>query len=93
MFSRVLLAVTVPPALPGFGCIEVCCSSCGNVWSDGTDQAAAAWTCLAMAQTKVIGTFKEKGSGVKLDRAERRKVIALAQARHIDAVLVTELSR
>jgi DNA invertase Pin-like site-specific DNA recombinase len=30
---------------------------------------------------------------VKLDRAERRKVMALAQARHIDAVLVTELSR
>ena len=30
---------------------------------------------------------------MKLDRAERRKVMALAQARHIDAVLVTELSR
>jgi DNA invertase Pin-like site-specific DNA recombinase len=41
----------------------------------------------------VIGTFKETGSGMKLDRAERRKVMALAQARHIDAVLVTELSR
>ena len=41
----------------------------------------------------VVGTFKETGSGVKLDRAERRKVMALAQARHIDAVLVTELSR
>jgi putative DNA-invertase from lambdoid prophage Rac len=41
----------------------------------------------------VIGTFKETGSGVKLDRAERRKVMALAQARQIDAVLVTELSR
>ena len=42
---------------------------------------------------EVIGTFKETGSGMKLDRAERRKVVALAQARHIDAVLVTELSR
>jgi putative DNA-invertase from lambdoid prophage Rac len=41
----------------------------------------------------VVGTFKETGSGVKLDRAERRKVTALAQARRIDAVLVTELSR
>jgi putative DNA-invertase from lambdoid prophage Rac len=30
---------------------------------------------------------------VKLDRVERRKVMALAQARLIDAVLVTELSR
>ncbi len=41
----------------------------------------------------MVGTFKETGSGVKLDRAERRKVMALAQARQIDAVLVTELSR
>ena len=38
-------------------------------------------------------TFKETGSGVKLDRAERKRVMALAQARQIDAVLVTELSR
>jgi len=30
---------------------------------------------------------------VKLDRAERKKVVALAQAREINAVLVTELSR
>jgi putative DNA-invertase from lambdoid prophage Rac len=29
----------------------------------------------------------------QLERVERRKVMALAQARHIDAVLVTELSR
>ena len=42
---------------------------------------------------EVVGTFKETGSGMKLDRAERRKVMALAQARYIDAVLVTELSR
>jgi putative DNA-invertase from lambdoid prophage Rac len=42
---------------------------------------------------QVVGVFKETGSGVRLDRAERRKVMALAQARQIDAVLVTELSR
>ncbi|OCP16690.1 MULTISPECIES: recombinase family protein [unclassified Ensifer] len=41
----------------------------------------------------VAGIFKETGSGAKLDRAERKKVLALAQARQIDAVLVTELSR
>lgn len=41
----------------------------------------------------VAGVFKETGSGAELDRAERRKIIALAQARHIDAVLVTELWR
>lgn len=45
------------------------------------------------AAYEVVGTVKETGSGVKLDRAERRKVVALAQARHIDVVLVTELSR
>ena len=47
----------------------------------------------ARAGYQVVATFKETGSGVKLDRAERRKVVALAQARHIDVVLVTELSR
>ena len=33
------------------------------------------------------------GSGTKLDRAERKKILALAQTREIDCVLVTELSR
>ena len=42
---------------------------------------------------EVVGTYKEIASGVKLGRAERRKVLALAQRREIDAVLVTELSR
>jgi len=42
---------------------------------------------------EVISVFKETGSGAKLDRAEGKKVMALAQRRGIDAVLVTELSR
>ncbi len=42
---------------------------------------------------EMVGIFKETGSGAKLDRAERRKIIALAQARQIDVILVTELSR
>ena len=42
---------------------------------------------------EVVGTYKETASGIRLDRAERRKVLALAQRREIDAVLVTELSR
>lgn len=42
---------------------------------------------------EVVGIFKETGSGAKLDRAERKRVIALAQRREIDIVLVTELSR
>jgi putative DNA-invertase from lambdoid prophage Rac len=45
------------------------------------------------AGDEVVGIFKETGSGVRLDRAERKKVMALAQQRAIDAVLVTELSR
>lgn len=49
---------------------------------------------LAMrAGYEVIGIYKETGSGARLDRAERKKVMALAQARQIDAVMVTELSR
>jgi len=47
----------------------------------------------ARAGYEVVGTFKETGSGVRADRVERRKVLALAQRREIDAVLVTELSR
>ena len=42
---------------------------------------------------QVVGTYKETASGVKLDRAKRKRVMALAQRREIDAVLVTELSR
>jgi putative DNA-invertase from lambdoid prophage Rac len=42
---------------------------------------------------EVVGVFKETGSGAKLDRAERKRVMALAQRREVDAVLVTELSR
>jgi putative DNA-invertase from lambdoid prophage Rac len=42
---------------------------------------------------EVVGVFRETASGARADRAERRKVLALAQRRAIDAVLVTELSR
>ncbi|MBK9618867.1 MAG: recombinase family protein [Candidatus Obscuribacter sp.] len=42
---------------------------------------------------EVIATLEEKASGVKNDRAERAKIIRMAQARLIDVVLVTELSR
>jgi putative DNA-invertase from lambdoid prophage Rac len=47
----------------------------------------------ARAGYEVVGLFKETASGVRLERAERRKVMALAQARRIDAVVVTELTR
>ncbi len=42
----------------------------------------------ARAGYEVVGVFKETASGAKLDRAERRKVMALVQARQIDMVLV-----
>ena len=41
----------------------------------------------------IVGVFKETASGTKNDRAERKKVLALAQARKIDVVLITELNR
>jgi putative DNA-invertase from lambdoid prophage Rac len=42
---------------------------------------------------EIVGVYKEKASGAKTDRIERKKVMALAQGREIDAILVTELSR
>jgi putative DNA-invertase from lambdoid prophage Rac len=45
------------------------------------------------ADYKIVAVFKETASGAKNDRPERKKVMALAQARKIDAILVTELSR
>src|SRR6476660_7254026 len=41
----------------------------------------------------IVGVFKETASGARADRAERSKVLVLARAREIDAILVTELSR
>lgn len=45
------------------------------------------------ANFEVHAIFKETASGVKDERAQRKKVMTLAQARVIDAVLVTELTR
>jgi len=42
---------------------------------------------------RIVGVFKETASGARTDRAERSKVMALARAREIDAILETELSR
>jgi putative DNA-invertase from lambdoid prophage Rac len=47
----------------------------------------------ARAGDEVVGVYKEIASGMRHNRAERREVMALAQRREIDAVLVTELSR
>jgi len=42
---------------------------------------------------KVVGVWKETASRAKQERAERKKVLALAQARKVDVILVTELIR
>ena len=42
---------------------------------------------------KIVGVWKEIASGPKQERAERKKVLALAQARTFDLILVTELTR
>ena len=50
-------------------------------------------TRLRQAGYKVVGVWKEIASGAKQERAERKKVLALAQARKVDVILVTELTR
>jgi putative DNA-invertase from lambdoid prophage Rac len=45
------------------------------------------------AEHEIVAVFRETASGAKNDRAERKKVMALARARKVDAILVTELSR
>lgn len=47
----------------------------------------------ARAGYEVVGIWKETASGMQDDRSERNKVMALAQACRIDAILVTELTR
>jgi ferredoxin len=41
---------------------------------------------------KIVGVWKGIASGAKQERAERKKVLALAQARKVDVILVTELT-
>jgi putative DNA-invertase from lambdoid prophage Rac len=42
---------------------------------------------------EIVSIYKETASGMKNDRAKRRQILQLAQARQIDGVLVTEMSR
>jgi len=42
---------------------------------------------------EIVAVLKETASGAKNDRPERNKLMALARARKIEAILVTELSR
>ncbi len=54
------------------------------------------WEVRAYAEQagfEVAGVWKEVASGSKDERSERKKVMALAQKRAIDAIVVTELTR
>ena len=42
---------------------------------------------------EVVNMFKETASGTSVSRAARNRIMELAQARQIDVILVTELSR
>ena len=41
----------------------------------------------------MVGVFRETASGASANRASRNRILDLAQARQIDAILVSELSR
>ena len=41
----------------------------------------------------IVGVWKETASGAKDDRKHRKEILGLAQARKIDVILVTELTR
>ncbi|MCZ4354776.1 recombinase family protein [Roseovarius aestuarii] len=59
-----------------------------------TDRQVADLTALAdRSGYRVVGIFTETASGRRDTRLERKKIMALAQRREIDAILVTELSR
>ncbi len=42
---------------------------------------------------EIVGVWNEVASGSKIERTQRKQALALAQARKIDAILVTELTR
>lgn len=48
---------------------------------------------LARNCDQLRGGWKETTSGAKDDRAQRNEVMTLAQARDVDVVLVSELTR
>lgn len=46
-----------------------------------------------LAGYQVVGIWKDTAAGTKQNRVERQKVLAMAQARKINAILVTEMTR
>ena len=56
-------------------------------------QVAELTAFAARTGHEVAGIFRETASGTRNNRRERSRIMELAQARKIDAILVTELSR
>ncbi len=56
-------------------------------------QVADLTAFAARAGYEVQGVYLETGSGARADRTMRKRVLALAQARRIEVIVVTELSR
>lgn len=56
-------------------------------------QVAELTAFAARGEYQVVRVFRETASGAVASRAARNQILDLAQAREIDAVLVTELSR
>ena len=56
-------------------------------------QVAELTAFAARTGHEVAGIFRETASGTRNNRRERGRIMELAQARKIDAILVTELSR
>ena len=70
---------------------------CSNVSRVGRHFAAPNTTELTAFAERggydVVGVFKETASGASANRVARNRVLDLTQARQIDAILVSELSR
>ena len=59
----------------------------GGLWR------ACAWNSCRKGWLQSRRGLEGNASGAKQERAERKKVLALAQARKVDVILVTELTR
>lgn len=73
-----------------------CCAIYARVSTadQSCERQVAELTAFALrAGYAVQGVYLETGSGARADRAVRQRVLALAQARRIEVILVTELSR
>jgi putative DNA-invertase from lambdoid prophage Rac len=68
--------------------------ACVSTSDQSCERQVAELTALAeRGGYDVVGVFKETASGASANRAARNQILDLVQARQIDAILVSELSR